>query len=260
MHEWPLLIFTLLVQTAIGGMLALSVYIKITKTDEQTIYQLTKLPLIVISVISLIGLAASFSHLGTPLHALYTITNLGSSWFSREIIFVGLLIFLTLVTLGLSLLKKKVNITLMYITSFVGLCAVFVMASIYANSLIGAWHGIGTYAAFYSTALVIGATIVGALCRQQTEQSLFSLFLIASVGIALKMVFLPVHFANVVEFSSAQQPFLYGQLILNIVGLIFLSYVTFIRKSSQPIFLWISFIIIFIGEFIGRYMFFMNAI
>lgn len=259
MHEWPLLIFTLLVQTSIGGMFALSIYLKLVNKDEEATFQLAKLPLIVISVVSLIGLAASFSHLGSPLNALYTITNLGSSWFSREIIFVGAFIFLTLATTALLLVKKKVNMIMMYVTSFVGLCAVFMMASIYASSLIAEWNGIGTYAAFYATTLLVGATLIASLCKQQIDKSLMGLFLIATVGIVIKLIFLPGHFANVIEFNTAQQPFLYGQLILTIVSILLLGYVTFIRKSAQPL-LWVTFLIAFIGEFLARYMFFMNAI
>lgn len=259
MHEWPLLIFTLLVQTSIGGMFALSIYLKLVNKDEQTAFQLAKLPLIVISIISLIGLGASFSHLGSPLNAFYTITNIGSSWFSREIIFVGLFIFLTLSTTALLIVKKKVNMLMMYITSFVGICAVFIMASIYVSSLITEWDGIGTYAAFYATTLLVGATLVVSLCKQQVEKTLLSLFLIAAVGLVIKLIFLPGQFANMSEFNIAQQPFLYGQLILSIVSLFLLGYFTFIRKNTNPL-LWSTFLIAFIGEFLSRYMFFMNAI
>lgn len=258
MHEWPLLIFTLLVQTAIGGMLALSIYVTLINKNEQNVYSLVKLPLIVISIISIIGLAASFTHLGTPMHALYTITNLKTSWFSREIIFVGAFIGLTVLTTAWVLVKKEVQTILLYVTSFIGLCAVFVMASIYVNALIPAWDGIGTYIIFYAAALLTGTTLVAALCKP-FEKITTILFSIALFTVGMKLIFLPMHYLGINSIELAQQPFYYGQFIFNVLGIALFAYLTFTRKN-MPLMIWAVTILMIIGEFLGRYAFFMNAI
>jgi len=108
MHEWALLIFTICLQAAIGGVVMLALfYKKISALGEEKTYQIFKLPLIVFASLSVIGLAASFAHLGTPLNALNTIRNFGSSWMSREIVFTGLFIAAVFVTLALALARKK---------------------------------------------------------------------------------------------------------------------------------------------------------
>ena len=80
-----------------------------------------KLPLLTLAGISLVGLFASFFHLGTPTHALYTILGFGRSWMSNEIVFTGAFIGLACLTVGLVLLQKKINPILMLVTGIVGL-------------------------------------------------------------------------------------------------------------------------------------------
>ena len=80
MHEWALLIFTICVQTAIGGMLMLWLFQReISKAGKEDSFAILKIPLIIIAALSLVGLIASFAHLGTPGNALNTIRNIGTS-------------------------------------------------------------------------------------------------------------------------------------------------------------------------------------
>lgn len=261
MHEWPLLIFSLLIQTAIGGTIALTIYLIFMKKNAVEAFQAIKMPLVVLSVISLIGLGASFLHLGKISHAFYTISSLGSSWFSREILFVSLFIFLLVLTLVLSMMTKKVNMLLLSLAAVVGFATLFVMSSIYATTMIEAWNGVGTYAAFYAAALVIGASIALALLNKQTSVSRMSLFVVAVIGLAIKLVVLPVHFGSLTEaLSSTENSLLYSQLVLGVLGVIILGYVVFVRKTYHMALVWSAFLLVFIGEFLGRYLFFMNAI
>lgn len=79
---------------------------KITKAGEDS-YKVMKLPILTLAVLNLIGLFASFFHLGTPTHALYTIMGFGRSWMSNEIVFTGAFIGLACMTAGLTILQRK---------------------------------------------------------------------------------------------------------------------------------------------------------
>src|SRR5699024_6256294 len=109
MHEWPLLIFTISMQAAIGGIFMLWIFIVRNKSKEEIeMFRLSKIPLIVIAGLSLVGLGASFAHLGTPTNAFNTLRNVGSSWMSREILVTGMFIGLAFLTVAWAFFRKKV--------------------------------------------------------------------------------------------------------------------------------------------------------
>lgn len=164
MHEWPLLIFTICIQTAIGGMLMVWIFnLTMKKIGEENVFALLKTPLLVIAALALIGLASSFAHLGTPSNAFNAIRNLGSSWMSREILVTSLFIGAVMVTLGLALTQRKINGGLLFLTAIIGLVDVYVMSAMYRFSLVSGWDSINTVTSFYGTALVLGPVLVTSL-------------------------------------------------------------------------------------------------
>ncbi|QOL13429.1 dimethyl sulfoxide reductase anchor subunit family protein [Dickeya dianthicola] len=154
MHEWPLIIFTTLIQTSIGCFLLTMFYVVTTKNNNK-IY----VPIMTSFAISLLGLIASIFHLGNPWHMFNTMNNVLSSWMSREVIFVGSYTGLLALTIAYFLLKKKYHAMLLGITTIVGASTLFVMSNIYVNSLFLLWNGWVTYSAFWSTALIAGGLI-----------------------------------------------------------------------------------------------------
>lgn len=208
MHEWSLLIFTICLQVAIGGTWMLAIYYKkINLLNSEDSFKLMKLPLITISILSLIGLVASFTHLGTPAHAFHTIRNIGSSWMSREILFTGLFIGAIVITTALALYQKKVNPYLLGVSAIIGFIDVFCMAALYANSLVSGWNSIHTYTSFYGTAIVLGpvliATLVVPLLKENELGSTIgkNAFYISLFGLAVQFIGLAVFGSTVQEVS-----------------------------------------------------------
>lgn len=76
-HEWPLVLFTLISSFTTGWMFAIS-------TDESIQVKL------LFVLLAFIGILLSTFHLGKPLKAYRSIINFQTSWLSREIIFCGL--------------------------------------------------------------------------------------------------------------------------------------------------------------------------
>ena len=153
MHEWALLIFTVAVPSSIGGMLFLWFAQNILKKDSETdLFKTMKWPLLAIAIISIIGLFASFFHLGKPTHALNALRGFGPSWMSNEIVITGLYIGLACLTAGLAFYQKKINPAVMLITGIVGLADIFCMSQLYKLKEVSGWDHIDTLLVFCGTA------------------------------------------------------------------------------------------------------------
>lgn len=163
MHEWPLIIFTLLVQASVGITLFTTFSLVMTEqglsSQEKHRYAL---PFMLIAFIAgALGLIVSTAHLGYPLNAFHALRHVESSWLSREIIFASLyLAFLGLGTL-IALLKKRLPIVLLLIASLLGIIDVFCMSAIYVHSSVVTWMHFNTYLMFFGSVLSLGA--VGSL-------------------------------------------------------------------------------------------------
>lgn len=278
MHEWALLIFTICLQGAIGGtaMLALF-YKKISTLGEEKTYQIFKLPLIVFASLSIIGLAASFAHLGTPLNALNTVRNFGSSWMSREIVFTGVFIAGVFITLALALAKKKVSLAALAATALVGLADIYCMAAIYANSLVSGWNSLHTYTSFYGTAFVLGPVLAAALIipglRATEKENLAGdvvkySFNILMAGIAVQLTGLAVFATalpevymieglNAMAVLAGYKGTVAARWLVEIAGAGIFAYLAFsVNKKVQPAVVYAALLVLLAAEGMSRYLFY----
>lgn len=278
MHEWPLLIFTVCLQAAIGGMFMLAIfYKKIHELGEEKALKVMKAPLIVIIALSIIGLAASFTHLGTPGNAINTIRNLGSSWQSREILVTGLFIGAACLTLGLALVQKKVNVWLVIISTLIGLIDIYCMGAIYANTLVSGWNSINTYTSFFGTVIVLGpvlvATIIIPMLREEESKALAGSLakyacVISILGVAVQLIGIALfsttmHEVNMISGNNVLLS-LDGysgavglRWIIEVIGIGVLGYMTMSkgRKISFSV-AYIALAALFLAEGMSRYVFY----
>jgi len=282
-EEWPLMMFTLLTQLAVGSFFML-VLIRslLVKTEQKEANQFLQFGVKAVGVTMGIALVFSLFHLGTPSGAYRSILNFGSSWLSREIITAGGFFVLWFITF-LQLKKGSYSGVLGWITSLVGLLAIYSMASIYATSIRPAWDNANTYLAFYGTTFLFGS--VGAtlslLCGKKgmnfSDESLSALKKVSIIGLVaviIPLIYLPLFISslnggNSAAIASAQLlsgayafPLAF-RWILSVVGGILLAY--FISKLSKKQavsgnMLYLAFATIILGEFIGRYVFYASAV
>lgn len=251
MHEWALLIFTVCMQTAIGGIFMLSLfYNRLSKNGAELTFKAMKWPLLVIAALSIVGLGASFAHLGTPSNAFNTLLNIGSSWMSREILVTGLFIAAACMTAGLSFVQKKVNPWLLWISSLIGIVDIYCMSALYSQSLISGWSSINTFTSFYGTALVVGPVlaIVFLLPALKGEEELFQhfvkyAFFIAMIGIAVQLIG-TAFFAttlpeiNIIEGTGAMallenyQGTVLARWLIELLGVGLIGYITLAGKRN----------------------------
>ncbi|MGD8191578.1 dimethyl sulfoxide reductase anchor subunit family protein [Brevibacillus ginsengisoli] len=279
MHEWALLLFTLIMQAAIGGMCMLWLFqIKLAKTvGPDAMFTATKQPLIVLAILSVFGMAASTLHLGTPTHAFYTISNLGTSWLSREILFTGLFILGVLVTLYFAFKNKRLSAGLTLLTALIGLVDVFVMSSLYAHTFVNGWNSMNTYASFYGTTFILGSVLVASFMsgsfRTDGSQEAVQLvirysFFMAVIGLVLELVFGLIYALAIPAPDSIQavpaltilephQATLLIHYLLAIVGVGFMGQLTMTRSAKNPTqTAYLALVVVVVAEFIGRYVFY----
>lgn len=276
MHEWALLIFTICMQAAIGGTLMLALfYKKISTLGEERTFKVMKLSLIVFAALSIVGLAASFAHLGSPLNALNTIRNIGSSWMSREILFTGLFIAAIILTLVLALAKKKVSPVALVITALIGLVDIFCMGAIYSASLVSGWNSVHTFTSFYGTALVLGAVLAVSLLlpalrgSEELGKGLVKYsFITAVLGIAFQLVGVAlfataipevnmINGMNAITMMDGYQSTVAIRWVIEVIGVGILGYIglSFNRKP-QASFAYAALLAVLVAEGMSRYLFY----
>ncbi|QED49460.1 dimethyl sulfoxide reductase anchor subunit family protein [Cytobacillus dafuensis] len=278
MNEWALLIFTVCMQAAIGGTIMLAIfYKKISETGEEQTFLVMKMPLVVFAGLSLVGLGASFAHLGAPENALNAIRHLGSSWMSREILATGLFIGAISVTTVLGFVQKKVNLWLLLIASIIGIVDIFFMGAIYANSLVSGWNSINTYTSFIGTAIVLGpvlaASLIVPILRKKENQTLAQHFVkysfsISILGIAVQLVGLAlfptvvpevnmIAGTNAIATLEGYQGTVALRWIIEVIGVGLLGYLSISKNKKVSLsFAYIALAAIFLAEGMSRYMFF----
>lgn len=181
MGETALLIFSLSMEASIGIMLFITLG-KQLYTDKQFKYAA-----VISATSSVIGVLASLAHLGQPLSALNALSNLGSSWLSREVLFAGIFMGIAVVYALVQYFKQdnqSLSTILRWTGSVVGLITVFSMAKLYTTTSVPVWHGINTFVDFYASTIAVGALIFLATSQselQKVNKKIFGLIVLAAV-------------------------------------------------------------------------------
>ncbi len=158
-REWPLVVFTLLVQIGVGFFLAFPLPLILSGDRPEARFMLLISLAGVLVVLAAAG-ALSFFHLGNPLNAYRTLGNLRGSWLSREIFF---LLIASGLLAGLFVLEwtragsRTALVVLSVVAALAGLALILSMANIYRLEAIPAWDSPMTPFSFLMTAFVLGA-------------------------------------------------------------------------------------------------------
>jgi len=166
-REWALITFSILAQMSVGAFIVLGVvhYFSRRKAGEAQADELSDRALLAIFPVLGLGLLASLLHLGNPINAYKAVTNLGSSWLSREILF-GVLF--AVVGFGFALMqwRKIGSFTLRnlvaWIAALIGIALVYSMSMVYMIPTRPTWNLITTPLSFFVTTLLLGVLALGA--------------------------------------------------------------------------------------------------
>ncbi|MGI1659033.1 MAG: dimethyl sulfoxide reductase anchor subunit family protein [Desulfitobacterium sp.] len=185
MEELALIIFTICVQSAIGIMVFATIAKYLNKDG------IFKTAVVCAAGLAIIGLLASFLHLGQPIRALNSLAHFATSWLSREIWFTSAFTGLTVLAALMILFKptaKGAIQALVALAALIGLVDVYAMASIYTFTSIPAWNSGSVTIEFYAAALSMGAVFFLALSGAEGAKVSQSATIIAGIAIALQVV------------------------------------------------------------------------
>lgn len=165
--EWALIIYTILIQMAVGAFLILGAMhlLAVRKAGAEEADRLSDRALYAIGPVVVLGVIASMLHLGNPLNSYQVLSNIGTSWLSREIAMTILFSGLGAVFALLQWRKIgsfAVRTVVAVLTAVAGVGLVYSMSQIYMLPTQPSWNTFGTPVQFFTTALLLGSLAVGA--------------------------------------------------------------------------------------------------
>lgn len=143
-HELPLVGFTLLTQMAAG----MAVCGLLLSSLPQPV-------LLAIGILLGVGAALSFLHLGRKRNAWRSVIHLKKSWLSREILMAGLFAAAWALSAGLVWLHKASPGA--WLMAIPGIGLIYSMSRIYRIRAVATWNSWRTIAAFFLSAICLGA-------------------------------------------------------------------------------------------------------
>jgi anaerobic dimethyl sulfoxide reductase subunit C (anchor subunit) len=164
--EWALVTFTLLAQMSVGAFVVLGIvrFFAARRSGAEQADRLSDIALLAIGPVLVLGLLASFGHLGNPINAPRAISNLGSSWLSREIFSS---VTFTVLGAAFALMQwrkiatQSLRNALAWLVALVGLFLVFSMSQVYMLEAQPAWDTFATPVQFFATTFLLGALAIG---------------------------------------------------------------------------------------------------
>ncbi len=262
MKERSLVFFTLLMQASVGVCVGLSILDWSNSALSFTAYR--PLGWIISFMLAFIGLTSSFLHLKVPLHAWRGVTNLKTSWLSREILFatiytgillIILVLMLTSVTSGIAYVAKL-------LAFFAGLIMIYCMGSAYLLKTVKYWNSPQTIFSFYTSTCVLGILLCGSLTYifGGSENSLHLISragAILSILIIINIIFSFNGYIRLISGSNDQYAYIRKLLIvricLGISGAIISILLFFV---NEPIVMLGVIIFSLLSEFYGRVLFY----
>ncbi len=163
-NEWPLVFFTILSQLSLGVILSgLILWLAIKESHPLAVNDMRRVIMTVATGSMGVALVISFLHLASPLHSVFALSNVATSWLSREILLASLFFF----TLALGYSSYRFNIPhrdifgYLYLASCItGIIYIWSMSKLYMIPTVPAWNTPATVVSFFNTALLLGAGFV----------------------------------------------------------------------------------------------------
>lgn len=249
--EFPLVLFTLLTQMAIGLSL-------VSATRQWAVVEgpggKIQAEWLAVAGLLAVGVLAAFFHLGQPLGAIRMLSNLGTAWLSREILSIALFGVLVVGVLFM-VYKGSLNSWLLKLTALVGLAAVFATGMTYTAPALVAVENPLPILFFLLTAVILGAAAASYFApagKQPLVTAILTVGLIVALVVYLVVPFIWLSGSTVTRMTG--QAYLASPLHWThlIVGLALpLVVLAWLRKIPA----WLP-LLILIGEFAGRMAFF----
>lgn len=270
-HEYSLIFFTVLAQTAVGAYILISAraLIKGHNVDQINSY---KVPMFVLWAIMGLGFLFSLTHLGSPLRAFNSFNQLGSAWLSNEVFFgaaffaVGGLQWLLSASNKSSAGTQK---ALMVAAMALGCVFMYSMINVYMIDTVPTWFNAYTPLSFIMT-MVVGGLLLSQLVIVVANDTHFTIdrniIILAFVAVTISLA-VTVGKANFVgdiqssvvkasELVNGLGCYLGVQVVLLLAGLLIWALPMINESRVNPVNLAIALVLVLASELVGRGLFY----
>lgn len=300
LREWALPLYTILMQLAIGALFVLWLirYFAVSKFSPQEIDRIISNPILVIAFTAMVAMGGAHFHLSKPFHSFLAVLNFKSSWLSREIVF-NLLFFITIISLlyltYFQTHRRRLITILGWLAIMFGTILIYCMARLYLIPTQVAWNSTTVIISFYTTALMLGAMAMAcfmvldlkfAEIKETDDVELRSrviryssggltILTVALVIISLVIIFIQIRLlaqGDLIARTSLDLlvelylPLFLLRLVFLICSILSMMYaaIRMYRLQSTPQSLmmpmYLSCLLILVGEIIGRFLFYATHI
>ncbi|CAK3335872.1 dimethyl sulfoxide reductase subunit C [Vibrio crassostreae] len=270
-HEWSLIFFTVLAQTAVGGYLLIGARALVLGHDEEKLNSY-KVPMFILWALMGLGFMFSTTHLGSPLRAFNAFNQLGSAWLSNEVFFGaaffavgGLQWLLSVVKKGGVAIQKALVVGAMVL----GVIFMYAMINVYMINTVPTWDNIYTPLSFIMTMVVGGLllsqfVIVFANDSRFTVDRNITMLAVIAVAISLLVTVGKLNLIGDIQTSAAKASELVdglGSYVILQVALLMASLLIWIlpmlnKAKVNPVNLGLALVLFLASELIGRGLFY----
>ncbi|MEZ8377451.1 dimethyl sulfoxide reductase anchor subunit family protein [Vibrio splendidus] len=270
-HEWSLIFFTVLAQTAVGGYLLIGARALVLGHDEEKLNSY-KVPMFILWALMGLGFMFSTTHLGSPLRAFNAFNQLGSAWLSNEVFFGAAFFAVGGLQWLLSVLKKggvAIQKALMVSAMVLGVIFMYAMINVYMINTVPTWDNIYTPLSFIMTMVVGGLllsqfVIVFAKDSRFTVDRNITMLAVIAVAISLLVTVGKLNLIGDIQTSAAKASELVdglGNYVILQVALLMASLLVWIlpmlnKAKVNPVNLGLALVLFLASELIGRGLFY----
>ncbi|UOE90335.1 dimethyl sulfoxide reductase anchor subunit [Vibrio splendidus] len=270
-HEWSLIFFTVLAQTAVGGYLLIGARALILGHDEEKLNSY-KVPMFILWALMGLGFMFSTTHLGSPLRAFNAFNQLGSAWLSNEVFFGAAFFAVGGLQWLLSVLKKggvAIQKALMVGAMVLGVIFMYAMINVYMINTVPTWDNIYTPLSFIMT-MVVGGLLLSQFVIVLANDSRFTvdrnitMLAVIAVAISLLVTVGKLNLIGDIQTSVAKASELVdglGSYVILQVALLMASLLIWIlpmlnKAKVNPVNLGLALVLFLASELIGRGLFY----
>ena len=270
-HEWSLIFFTVLAQTAVGGYLLIGARALVLGHNEEKLNSY-KVPMFILWALMGLGFMFSTTHLGSPLRAFNAFNQLGSAWLSNEVFFGAAFFAVGGLQWLLSVLKKggvAIQKALMVGAMVLGVIFMYAMINVYMINTVPTWDNIYTPLSFIMTMVVGGLllsqfVIVFANDSRFTVDRNITMLAVIAVAISLLVTVGKLNLIGDIQTSAAKASELVdglGNYVILQVALLMASLLIWIlpmlnKAKVNPVNLGLALVLFLASELIGRGLFY----
>ncbi|WP_202304266.1 dimethyl sulfoxide reductase anchor subunit family protein [Dryocola clanedunensis] len=268
-HEWPLVLFTVLGQCVVGGVIVMGMAWMSASNNSELQNKIVR-SMFFLWVIMGVAFVASIMHLGSPLRAFNSLNRIGHSALSNEIasgsVFFAVGGFWWLVAV-LKKMPAALGKVWLVVAMLLGLVFVWMMTRVYQIDTVPTWYTGYTTLSFFMT-VVLGGPLLGAMLLRLVNYPLAGtklatlsvLALLVTVGVIVLQGFSLSGISSSIQQASALLPD-YAKLQVWRIVLLALGLGCWIcplarRLPPSTVTLLAGFVLVVAGELIGRGLFY----